>query len=584
MELTDKISLKTFWEAVERRLAASSAEELRAVLRTMAQETSPSGRQAFLDRLGASQAGVAGIEQEIEAESLLDDIADLAVEIEEAMEDAPEPEEHYEWGGYDDEEGDEDLYTEFVEPLVGLFDRAQAAFDYGNLSLARDAYAALFELLGQEDDYGRGVSPSDLTGVDIAEAQARYLRAVYETAPAGGRPEALYAGMLQARSWVAGSRPKLDDLIQISPAPLPDRNRFLTSWIAFLREQPGGDADAWLREAVRLAQGAAGLEALARTEGKQRPRAYLDWFTALAQEGKSRDVLIAAQEALQTLPAGLPIRAAVADHLVAAAEKLNEPGLLRAGRWEAFAAKPGLARLLDLWDAAPASDERTALMRRAALHLQDCLAHPPSSQDMIGLAADDLERAAWPSKAVLAHACLLAGELETAHAQAAREKELGWSSGENTQGLVVPFFLGLLSGRSFAALTPNLAQLWQWGLQASAGFVTDAGNPVLQRLQRAYAMLPTAGLLSREKQVEILAWCLDVARQRVNSIVGNQHRNSYSKAAVLTVAVAETLRLRGDAGRAGDFLNDVRERFPRHRSFQAELRTAVERMERSKPA
>lgn len=356
----------------------------------------------------------------------------------------------------------------------------------------------------------------------------------------------------------------------------------MSDWIAFLRAQSGGDADAWLREAVRLAQGTAGLAALAQAEGKQRPRAYLDWFAALEQEGKHREVLFASQEALHTLPAGLPIRAAVADHLVAAAERLNEPAILRDGRWEAFAARPGLARLLDLCDATLAGDERTELMQRAVLHLQDHLAHPPSSQDMAFGDEDGLERPAWPSKSVLAHACLLGGDLETAHALAAREKELGWSSGENTQGLVLPFFLGLLSGRSFAALTPNLAQLWQWGLQASAGYVTGAGDPTFQRLQRAYATLPTEGLWSREKQTEILAWCLDIARQRVDSIVVNQHRGSYDKAAVLTAAVAEALRLRQDASGASAFLNGVRDRFPRHRSFQTELRTAVERMERSK--
>ena len=75
--------------------------------------------------------------------------------------------------------------------------------------------------------------------------------------------------MLQVRSWVAGARPKLDDLIQITPAPLPDRDRFLTDWIAFLRGLDGGDADAWLREAVWLAQGTAGLAALAQNEGKR---------------------------------------------------------------------------------------------------------------------------------------------------------------------------------------------------------------------------------------------------------------------------------------------------------------------------
>ena len=82
------------------------------------------------------------------------------------MQNPPEPEEHYEWGGYDDEEED-DPYAGFVTPLVALFDRAQAAFDYGNMQLAHDAYAALFECLDQQDDYGRGIMPSDLSGVDI---------------------------------------------------------------------------------------------------------------------------------------------------------------------------------------------------------------------------------------------------------------------------------------------------------------------------------------------------------------------------------------------------------------------------------
>ena len=182
--------------------------------------------------------------------------------------------------------------------------------------------------------------PTDLTGVDISEAWARYLRAVYETEPADQRPETLLNEMLEVRTWVAGARPKLDDLIQISPAPVAGPRQIPGRLDCFLRGQPGEEADTWLREAIRLAHGTAGLEALARGEGKQRPRAYLDWFTALAQEGKHREVLAAAQEAFDVLPADLPIHAAIADHLSAAAEKLNEPALVRAGRWEAFTAKP----------------------------------------------------------------------------------------------------------------------------------------------------------------------------------------------------------------------------------------------------
>lgn len=591
---TERIPLKAFWEAVEQRLAAYSADELRAILRAMAQETPLSGRRTFLTRLEPVEGAAVAASQMIQQEDLLADIDDLARELEDAMQHADAWEERYEWGGYYDEEDSLGPYEEFVEPLVELFDRAEAAFDYGDLSLARAAYQRLFELLRTEDDYGRGVSASDLTGVDSDETVARYLRAVYETEPPARRPQALCEQMRQVQARLFGPRPMLDDastglstgLVQISPRPLPDREQFLANWIAFLRTQSapsGSDVDAWLREAVRLAQGTPGLEALARAEGQTRTRAYLDWFTALEQEGKHQKVLAAAQEALQALPARLPIRAAIADHLCAAAAQLNEPEALRLARWEAFVAKPTLPRMLDLWDVAVDAAERTALMQRAIEHIRDYLAPQPARRDEMMRGDDDLERPAWIGQSVLTHACLLAGDWDAAHHLAAQGKVLGWSSSESHQGLVVAAFLVLLSGKTLEAVTSNLAQIWQWGVQYSVAAWSwryEKGNSVRERLARAYAEQFAAAALSTDRQERFLSWCLDVAQQRVNAIVGNQHRGSYDKAAVLTVACAEVSRLRGNQTAADALVNDVRSRFPRHRAFQAEMETALRRMER----
>ena len=77
-------------------------------------------------------------------------------------------------------------------------------------------------------------------------------------------------------------------------------------------------------------------------------------------------------------PSPLPIRAAVADYLCTAATHLHDTAALRAGRWEAFVAKPTLARLLDVWEVTPAGTERTRRMSQAAQHVQHALAHPPA--------------------------------------------------------------------------------------------------------------------------------------------------------------------------------------------------------------
>ena len=594
MQHADKISLKAFWDAVGQQLASCSVDELRSILRAMAQETLPMQRGSFLAKL-KPVADTAAADQAIGSDDLLADIDELANDIKEERDRSEPPEEEYDdW--YDDEYGERDdedslgPYEQFIEPLTALFDQAEAAFDYGDLELARAAYQKLFEIVGQEDDYGRSVSMADLEGVDGDEATSRYLRAVYETTPLKRRPKALFEQMCGVRVGVGGHRPTLNDVIEISPKPLPDQERFIEDWIAYLRTQEGGQADAWLREAIRRSRGTAGLEELARAEGKKRPRAYLDWLAALENEDKHQEALAAAQEALKKLHEKLPVRAAIADHLCAAAIQLKDTDALRAGRWEAFVVKPTLARLLDLWEATPAK-ERAKLMQQAADHVKSYLAHPPRHRDALGAdwPGDNLEEPVWIDKSVLAHTYLLAQEWDEAHQLAAREQVLGWSSSDNSQGLVAPFFLALLSGKLPGALPSNLAQLWQAGLLRTISFgYWDMEEEELEgeqtperdlskRLERAYADVLSEASLSKSKQQDISAWCLDVAKKRTQAIVGGQHRGSYGKAAVLMAACAETLRLRGEDKQADALIEDVRNEFPRHRAFQSELDAAMPR-------
>jgi tetratricopeptide (TPR) repeat protein len=576
----ERVSMKAFWEAVEQRLAECSADELRTILRAMAQETLPKERQSFLDQLRPVEEGMPVSHRVLQQEELLADIDDFLHEFQAAMKRADDWEEQYEGGEYDEEDS-LGPYTVFVEPLTVLFDQIEATFDYGNLTLARAAYKKLFGVFDLEDDYGRGVRAEDLESMDLEEVRSRYLRAVYETEPLTRRPHVLLEQMQQAQSWSYRPRPRLEDVIQISPKPLPDQDRFFPDWITFLRKQTSRDADTWLREAIRLSQGTLGLEELARAEGKQRPRAYLDWFAALNGEGKHQEILTASQEALQTLPDQLPIRAAVADCLCAAATRLNEAEALRAGRWEAFVAKPTLVRLLDLWDAASTREARTGQMQQAAQRVKDYLAHAP--RRFMEAWEDGLERPAWSDKSVLVHACLLAEDWNGAHQLAAEEQVLGWSGSGNTQGLVVSCFLVGMAGKLPGELPPNLIQLWQWGLQNSIGFAFVGGidqttASLVPRLERIYSeCLPTV-LLSRDKKEEFLFWCLEVAKLRVNAIVSNQHRGSYDKAAVLIAGCAEMLRLWGRDQEAEAMLEDVSRGFPRHRAFQAELKRAVQRM------
>ncbi|PTL77024.1 hypothetical protein [Vitiosangium sp. GDMCC 1.1324] len=574
MSHPEKLPLKEFREAFETRLAACSADELSVLLRVLASRVRPSERLSFLQSL--QEPSDSGAQALLGQHELLDDIAELSHSL---------PEMAREWEELWPEEDILGPYAKLLEPLTALFSHAQEASERGQYPLAREAYHALFELLTYEDEFGRGLRPEHLSQVDFPEARARYLRAVYLTTPPEQRAPVLLEQMRRVRSLLPrGPRPLMQDWLDISSEPLPDSDVFLRDWVSLLREQDGPDADAWLREAIRLSQGTRGLRELAFSEPSRHPRAFVELLAALEREGPPRKVLTTAREALEVLPSGLPLRAAIADFLVSAAARLGQADTVRSARWEAFVSRPTLSRMLDLRDSRSSASERSRVMREAARHLEEVLQKPRRPSGSMAVLLDDEDRLEAPAhvdRRLLAHAWLLALDWESAHAIAAKESPLGWTYGDNPQGTVVPAFLVLLSRQPLGALPRNVDRLWHQALESGAHagdwYSGDERHDAVlrDRLSRAYADVLPAFSLEPSEHERMLEWSLEIARKRVSSIVSNKHRRSYGKAATLLVASAEVLWLQGEQARGNLLLAGFRESFRRHRAFQAELDEAV---------
>jgi len=567
-----KIPFKSFLETVKQRLDSFSPGQLREILMNMALQAPSSERQEFLDKLTIPEDEV--VEQRITAhqENLSDDIEYFIEQLESSMAES-EYESHRGYEYYDDEDT-LGPYEGYVHQLEELFDKTNAAFDYGKLELARDAYKKLFSVFELEDDYGRGIGRYDTNNVDMKEIVARYLRSVYETTSCDKRPQLLFDEMQNVLS-IVQDRIGLEDLMQITTNPLPDEEQFLDNWTSFLRKQDDKAADYWLREAIKLAKGTEGLKELALSEGQKRPRAFLDWVSALMGTQKYRDVIAAVKKARQVLPPDLPIRAAIADYLRKAAQHVGDNQLASTAIWEAFYAKPNVSRLLDVWEDTPDDSERIKLMQQASERIKVYLPKRlPFSLSVYRLDNDDAERYARVTKSTLAHAYLLCRDWESAYKMSLADNQLGWSSSENPQGLVVICFLGLSSKRMPGNFPPNLALLWDEALKDSLDFGEQ--ETILPRLKEAYEkMFSKANLVSKEDT--LLRWSLKTSRKRATSIVSNQYRKSYWKAASLITACSEVLGLQGKEQEAGSLISEIRSQFPRHRSFQAELRKAIAR-------
>src|SRR5215831_2548700 len=104
MRMETKLSSKAFWKAVEQRLTACSAEELRAIVRALAQAIPPRQRQAFLDTLQPVAATGAPEQRAPVSEALLADIDALAGQLQEAGDGAEDCDGAEDWDEYDDED------------------------------------------------------------------------------------------------------------------------------------------------------------------------------------------------------------------------------------------------------------------------------------------------------------------------------------------------------------------------------------------------------------------------------------------------------------------------------------------------
>lgn len=68
----------------------------------------------------------------------------------------------------------------------------------------------------------------------------------------------------------------------------------------------------------------------------------------------------------------------------------------------------------------------------------------------------------------------------------------------------------------------------------------------------------------------MLEWCLEAAQKRVEDIVSNQHCRAYDRAALVTAACTDTLKITNPS-KATEFFWKIQNKFPRHSAFQAEL-------------
>ncbi len=570
------MTLQAFFDALEKRLAELNAAEMRAILRRRAREIEPERREAFLHSLEpVPRVDAARLERLfVRTRDFVAEMREFSLRLEEA---------DYPVDPFPADPAEPPLpYAAKAREFAALLTETGLCFEGGRRTDVRPVYEELFQVFTLSDLLGGGIRPAHVAPLPV-EARSRWMRAVYEDA----RPERRALSMMEALRWsvekiTARPRPRLADLLEAHPEPPPDWEPFLEAF-AELSGGESGDAaaDAWHREAVRLRHGIDGLRRLCRKAGAARPRVWLDLAMELDRAGEAEEALSASRDGLARLPAGLPLRTALADVMARSAAKLNRLEWLPEARWEAFAARPVLRRLLDLLETAPAGDERRACLLKAIQHLTLPLKEeePRGAGPSEPWEEDGADDAVSVSPVLVAHARLLAGKWDQALREVADLPVLGWSRESVAQAVAVQGVAALLHGDPDNG-SANLRQVWMAALRAR-GVLEAETDPFLltERLREHYTIQLTEFRFTPQERDDLAELCRAICQRRIDSVVKHKHRRAYGKAARLACALVEMLAAGGWPHRATAFLHHCEHAHARRTDFQAELANARDELE-----
>lgn len=246
-------SLQTFLASLQERLATMSVEDLRERLLEHARALPSSQRTAFLgvfteNAPARPRKRTSSSPKKAEGDSLLGDIDSFVERLASGR--------YFLGYGWDDEIHDERSFGDesWTLEMDAFLTAAQQAFVREDLRLACPAYHRLLDAFRLDEEIGHFCGPIpavDMVATDVGEAEARYLRALYETTPQRQRADVLVDEWFDLPRYTP---PTLRAVREALPSDLPALKDFLPSWMDRLQKVGGlhrANARHLLDEAIR---------------------------------------------------------------------------------------------------------------------------------------------------------------------------------------------------------------------------------------------------------------------------------------------------------------------------------------------
>lgn len=487
--------------------------------------------------------------------------------------------EDYSKKGYWDSDWIVDYYDRqgIGNKLLSIIQFAKDCVDDRRYKEANALYEWLWKMeVSAESEYESECDPVDLQTLvekklvktNMEQLALLTLYADYQVQEASKRAEDIYQYFL-IKSF---QKLHIEDVFRVGRESLPGTEQFLQDWINLLKSKNGDVEARLLQESVLYRDGLDGLVKVADEDYGTHPSLYL---TAMKEYDKKRDyeqMEKVGERAVERIDKHLIIRSQTALQTAYAADRLKHDKNVMRFCWECFQSELTVRNYLRLFGTKEMA-QQYGMRGKEVLHTdikgksQDYINNIELHQNQI----DDYQ---------FHELCFYTGDFEEVKKVSRNPKgSLGWSSSFIRHGIKL-FLLYLyenpLPSKAAAVIADNIGFIddvvQDKALQFECEILEECHRDKTSLFWNYFRRWKQYFPLGEAERKKYLAWVEKIVFGRVDAIVSGQHRNHYGTSAVLLAMVAEIKEQMGIQDAKREIYVQYKGKFPRHSSFQAEMR------------
>ena len=439
---------------------------------------------------------------------------------------------------------------------------------------ANEIYEWLWEMsVFTDNEFGDPVdiemlSDNDLIHTDMKRLALLTLYADYQGLPSEKRAEDMYLYF----SFSTFSKIHMEEMFYVGREKLEDTERFWKDWIELLKGKNGDVEARLLKEAVLYCKGIEGLLEMAEENVSIHPSLYLAVMDEYEKGHYYEKIEEVGKKAIDKIDANFTIRGEIALKTAYVSSNLMHKEKMMQFCWECFCSDSTVKNYLRLFG----TEE---MAKRYGMRGKEVLINRIKGDQENNWRNSELRRNVIDDYEYYS-LIFYTGDFEKIKTISKNPKgSLGWSSSFIRNGIrlfLIYLYEKTLPSKAAASIAAYIgfpdtkdgeSRMYFENIILEECFkykVSEFWN-YFQRWKRHFPM-------GDEERKRYLSWAEKIACSRADAIVSGQHRNHYGEVAGLLAIVGEIKESMGMSGAKGEIFVQYKNKFPRHSSFQKEMK------------